>query len=146
MSGPYVFDTSIFIHIIRKALPSESVVRPLSAGRAYLSSVVAHELWAGTRTRDDAADLATLIRAFESVGAILTPSHEDWIAAGRLITRYQRLYGAMAPRDHSHDVLIVLCAAQVGGTVLTANPRHMDRWARLARRAGRTITVESMVR
>lgn len=145
MNGPYVIDTSIFIRIIRGDLRSETIVRPLSAGRAYLSSVVAHELWAGTRSRDDAADLATLLRAFERVGAILTPSHDDWIAAGRFIAQYQRFHRAMAPRDHSHDVLIVLCAAQVSGTVLTANPRHMVRWARLARRAGRTIAVESVL-
>lgn len=144
MSRPFVIDTSVFIHVVYRRLPDEVITRPLATGSAYLSSVVAHELWAGTRDRHDAADLAALLRTFEQVNAVLTPTHTDWVAAGRLLTRYQRVFGPLAPWDHSHDVLIVLCTAQVNGTVLTTNPRHMERWARLARRAGRTVDVQTL--
>ncbi len=144
MSGPALFDTSVFIQIVRGRMPPDAVIKPLAAGRAYLSSVVAHELWAGVETRQDVGDMKWLLSAFDRVGAIITPAHEDWVLAGRLLVQYQRVYGTMDIRHHSHDVLIVLCAAQVGGTVMTANLRHMDRWARLARRAGRSMRVELM--
>jgi hypothetical protein len=47
-------------------------------------------------------------------------------------------------RDHLSDVLLVLSAAQVNGTVLTANLRHLVVWASLARRAGRDVRVEPL--
>jgi len=144
MSGSYLFDTSVFIQIVRGRLPPDTVIKPLAAGRAYLSSVVAHELWAGVGIRADVIDMQWLLRAFDRVRAILTPTHEDWVHAGRLLAQYQRVYGTTGIRHHSHDVLIVLCAAQVDGTVLTANMRHMDRWVRLARRSGRSVSVEPM--
>lgn len=144
MSGPYVIDTSVFIRVVHGHMPREVITRSLATGSAYLSSVVAHELWAGTRDRQDAADLAALLQSFEHINAVLTPTHMDWVAAGRLLTQYQRIFGPFAPRDHSHDVLIVLCAAQVHGTILTVNARHMERWARLARRAGRTVNVQTL--
>jgi len=74
---------------------------------------------------------------------VITPTYEDWVLAGRLLEQYGRLYGALRPRDHAHDILIVLCAAQVHGTVITANLRHMDRWARMARRAGRSVRLRT---
>jgi predicted nucleic acid-binding protein len=143
--GPYVFDTSVFIRTIRGNITPDLIARPLAAGRAYLSSVVACELWAGTKSREDAADLEMLVRGFERVGAILTPTHDDWAAAGRMLARYQRLHGSLASRGHSHDILVVLCAARVDGVVVTGNPSHIERWAGLARRAGRRVTMESVL-
>ena len=143
MARPLVFDASIFIQAARGRIPLERIVDPLASGQAFMSSVVAHELWAGTRNREDAEALSMVLRGFERLGHVLTPSHEDWILAGRLVNRYRRLYGALNPRDHSHDILIVLSASQVDAVVITTNLRHMDRWAELARRAGRSVRVRS---
>ncbi len=144
MTGPQVFDTSVFVQAIRGDRTDASVLDPTTDGRGYLCAVVAHELLAGTRNQEDADDLVLVLRGFERLGAVLTPRYEGWTLAGRLLEQYQRLYGRITPKDHAHDVLIVLCAAQVEGTVVTANLRHMNRWARMARRAGRTVRVRSV--
>jgi predicted nucleic acid-binding protein len=143
MNGPLVFDTSVFVHLIRGRGDDRIVIDPVTAGQGYLSAVVAHELWAGTRSREDADALGLVLRGFERLGAVLIPSYDDWVLSGRLLQRYQRVHGAIVPKDHAHDVLIVLCAAQVQGTVVTANLRHLDRWARMARRAGRQVRVRA---
>ena len=144
MTGAQVPDTSAFVLAIRGDTALEQITRAVRAGRGYLSSVVAHELWAGTRSREDGDELSGITRAFERLGLTLTPGHEDWILAGRLLQRYARLHGAVEPRDHVLDVLIVLTASQVAGTVLTANVRHMERWARMARQAGRQVWVQAL--
>jgi len=141
---PRVFDTSTFILAIRGRLETDTILRPLTVGQGYLSAVVAHELWAGTRNREDADALALLLRGFERLGAVLTPTYQDWILAGRLVEQYQRLYGQIKPAEHANDVLIVLSAAQVRGVVVTANLRHMEHWARLARRSGHQVRVEAV--
>jgi hypothetical protein len=61
----------------------------------------------------------------------------------RLIARRIRLRGALRPRDHLADVLVVLAAARVRGVVLTANVQHLDAWVRLMRRAGLDVTVRT---
>jgi predicted nucleic acid-binding protein len=136
---PLVFDTSIFVQLIRGRRDPNRVLDLFTEGQTYLSAVVAQELWAGTRNRDDADDLTLIVRGFERLGMVLTPRYVDWVLAGRLLQRFGRLYGAVAPRDDANDVLVILSASQVEGTVLTANLRHMDRWARMARRAGRQV-------
>jgi len=144
VSSPYVFDTSVFIQVIRGRLEDGTILDHAYPGQAYLCAVVAHELWAGTRGREDAESLGRLLRGFERLGDVLIPTDRDWTFAGRLVEQYRRRFGKLTPSEHAHDVLIVLCASQVGGTVITANPRHMDRWARWARRSGRQVWVKGV--
>jgi len=72
---------------------------------------------------------------------LLTPSHDEWAQAGRLMARRIRLQGDLRPRDHLADLLILLCAARLNGAVVTANVRHFEAWATLAVRAGSDVTV-----
>jgi predicted nucleic acid-binding protein len=139
MSAPQVLDTTAFVETIRGQREPAWIRSIVRSGRGYLSAVVAEELWAGTRSREDAEALNLLVRGFEGLGLVLTPRDEDWILAGRLLAQYQRLYGAVNPKDHTNDILIVLSASQVEGTVVTTNLRHMNQWVRMARRAGRQV-------
>ncbi len=123
MTRPRVFDTSVFVQTIRGQLDDQVLLHHAFPGRTYLCAVVAHELWVGTRSRDDAEALRRLLRGFERLGSVLTPSYEDWTLAGRLLEQYQRLFGKITPTDHV---------------------RHMDRWARLARRSGRQVRVREV--
>ena len=61
--------------------------------------------------------------------------------AGTLLSRRARLYGAVRPRDHLADLLILLSAARIEGEVWTANIGHFEMWADLARRGGLDVTV-----
>jgi predicted nucleic acid-binding protein len=103
--------------------------------------VTVAELYAGTRSIRDARLLDRIVGTFARAERLTTPTVDDWRLAGQLIARSVRLYGAVEPRDHLADVLIVLTAARLRGTVLTANMRHFERWARLATGAGHDVAI-----
>jgi predicted nucleic acid-binding protein len=107
----------------------------------WLSVVVACELYAGTRSPQERQALDRLVRDAAAARQFLAPSPQDWIQAGTLLARRVRLHGTLRPRDHLADVLIVVSTARIGGEIVTANLRHFEAWAELARRAGLGVTV-----
>lgn len=139
MARPEILDTTVFIDTIRDPLRWPAFERALCSRRVWLSSVVAAELYAGTRGPDDAAQVDRIVIAMRGVDRLLTPTSGEWARAGRLIGRAVRLRGALRPRDHLADVLIVVSAARLGGVVVSANERHMRPWVRLARAAGLSV-------
>jgi predicted nucleic acid-binding protein len=136
-----VADTSVFIHVLRDQRREAGLYQRLIAGRLWLPSIAALELYAGARGRDEGRGLDRLVRAMARNGRLLTPTHAEWIVGGQLIARANRLYGLVRPRDHVADVLITLVAARLSGAVLTAAVAHFERWAELARDSGRDVTV-----
>jgi predicted nucleic acid-binding protein len=136
-----VADTSVFIQVVRDQRREADLYQRLIAGRLWLPSVVALELYAGARGREEGRGLDRLIRALARTDRLLTPTHLEWVVGGQLIARASRLYGLVRPRDHVADVLITLVAARLSGAVLTANVAHFERWAELARDSGRDVIV-----
>jgi hypothetical protein len=104
------------------------------------------ELYAGTRSAQDKADLDVVLRAYHSLGLLVTPQTTEWAQAGQVIRRYSRLYGALEPREHLNDVLILLSGAVMRAEVVTENARPFARWAALLRRMGRTVRVREVRR
>lgn len=142
MSGrPVVFDSSIYIPYLRGEAYADLVERTGRSARVRLSSVVVAELYAGTRSARDKADLDTVVRAYGSLGFLVDVTLEDWIRAGQAIRRYTRLYGRINPREHLNDVLILVSSGRIGVQVLTENSTPFARWARLLRRMGRPVRV-----
>ena len=139
MARPLVPNTTAFVDAIRRS--DERFFALVQQQRVWLSAVVAGELYAGTRSPAEARLLDRLVRAAAAAQRLTVPTAEDWTQAGRLIARRARLRGALRPRDHLADVLIVVSAARLGGEVLTANRAHFDAWAVLARRGGLDVTI-----
>ena len=141
MARPVVADTIVFVDAVRGGRPEffEAVRR----GQVWLPIVVLTELYAGTRSPAEVDQLDRLAQHAAQGGRLLVPVASDWVEAGRLFARRIRLQGALRPRDHLVDVLIVLLAARIQGEVLTANVHHLEAWARLARRSGRDVTVRA---
>lgn len=122
------------------------LLRSLQSGRVWLSTVVLAELYAGTRSPEDALILDRMVAAMLSVDRLLTPTASDWARSGRLIARRIRQQGNLRPRDHLADVLILVSAARLEGVVITANLRHFRAWARLATASGLNVAVRSSTR
>jgi predicted nucleic acid-binding protein len=141
VARPEVLDTTFVIRALRREDSSRALAALLRSGRAWLPSVVVGELCAGTRSDQDAEQVRRLVRAMASLGRVLTPSLDDWSRAGQFLARQRRLRGDLDPRDHFADVLIVLTAARIGGTVLTANLRHLATWVEHAVASGLDVTV-----
>jgi predicted nucleic acid-binding protein len=104
------------------------------------------ELYAGARAPGDKKDLDAINRAFVSRGYLVTPGHEDWILAGTVLSRYQRLHGGVEPRDHINDILIVLDASKLGADLVTENSADMERWRRMLPRGRRAFRVRGVRR
>jgi predicted nucleic acid-binding protein len=141
MARERIPDSTVLIRALRDSQLRQILRQAIAGRRLWLSSVVIAELYAGTRSPQDARLLRGIVDDLRNVDRILTPILDDWEQAGRLIARRTRLQGALRPRDHLADVLILLSAARLKGTVLTANLRHFDAWAQLARAAGMDVTV-----
>ena len=129
-------DTSVFITVFRDPDTWPAFQEAIVSGRFWLSSLVIAELYAGTRSRADSVALDRIVAAVARVDRVLTPKAGDWARAGRLLARRIRLQGSLRPRDHLADVLIVVSAARLGGTVITANVRHFSTWVEPANEAG----------
>ena len=141
MARPEVPDTTFLIHRARHMPEWADFQRRLTTGDMWLSTVAVAELYAGTRSRADSLLLDRLVALMAQIGRVLTPSADEWRTAGRLLARKVRFSGPLRPRDHLADVLILVSAARIGGTVLTANVRHFQMWAALATAARLDVTV-----
>ena len=143
MARPNVPDTSALLEAIRRRERWPALLRALQSGQIWLSSVVLAELYAGTRSPEDRLILDRIAAAMRRVDRLLTPDDDDWTRAGQLIARQVRLHGALRPRDHLADVLILISAARIRGVVITANLRHFEAWERVAVAAGLDVMVRS---
>lgn len=141
MARPVVPDTGVFIATIRGG--GRDPFAEVRNGRVWLSTVVLAELYAGTRTPHEANALELAAESAARSNHLLVPDFDDWTIAGRLISRRARSTGAMRPRDHMADILIMLGAARIKGEILTANLEHMRAWAEWARRSGMDVQVRA---
>lgn len=109
-----------------------------------MSSVVLSELYAGTRSPKDKADLDTVARSYGALGYLITPAADDWALAGQAIRRHRSLHGAIVPSEHMHDLLILLSAARAGAVVVTENAAHFSRWTTIVRKMGVAARVQAV--
>jgi predicted nucleic acid-binding protein len=138
-----VLDTTVLIKALRDPDAWEDLFEAMTSERVWLSSVVVAELYAGTRSPDDGRAIAQIVRSMSRLKRVFAPMPEEWARAGQLIARRIRLQGELSPRDHLADVLIVITAARLGGTVVTANVRHFEAWVGIAASAGLDVTVSA---
>jgi predicted nucleic acid-binding protein len=140
-AGPLLFDTNIYICLSRGEnyfwLGDDARVFQ----RTILSAVVAAELYAGARDREDKRALDELCRAHDALGHFSTPPVAAWIETGVLLRRARRMFGQMDFVRHFHDLLIAVEAVRAGATIVTENVRDFVRWRSLFASARKTLKV-----
>ncbi len=117
-----IFDTNIYIHAIHGGPASrEYALLCECLPFTYLSSVVSAELHAGALDSLGLKLIHRFISRSERVCRIVTPTHDSWNDAGRILAeigkkdpRYRSKFSALF-----NDILIVLCALQIGATICT---------------------------
>ncbi|MGH7831922.1 MAG: type II toxin-antitoxin system VapC family toxin, partial [Candidatus Binatia bacterium] len=89
----------------------------------YFSSVVAQELLTGARSPAGRRHVETLLRPFEKVGRIVTPSHRQWKEAGNILAQLLDLRPDLKSKLPAlvNDCLLALSAGAIGATVYTRN-------------------------
>lgn len=141
-----LFDTSIYIPYLRGEAYRDLIERAVRGDHVIFSTVVLAELYAGTRSAGDKADLDTILRAYETRGLLVVPNAEDWVRTGLVIRRHRAVYGDIEPRHHLNDILILLSGARVGAEIVTENAKHFSRWESLFRKMGVPTRVHAVER
>ena len=140
-SGFLLLDSSVYIRAIRSRHFPPIFEQPTAVLRSILTVVVAAELYAGARSREDKKDLDTVCRRCRELGMLSCPPPEIWLLAGVLLERYARSYGSVRYADHFRDILIALEASRHGATLVTVNVRDFARWQRLLRASGYKLKI-----
>lgn len=121
-----VFDTSVYIAAIRGGLftPAFRMLQE-NLPRTHLASVVSAELLAGAMTPDARRAVLTFIRRAHAVRRVVTPDAGSWEHAGEILAKIRRDEPHLRSKTPTlwNDLLIALCARQVGAMVVTKNSR-----------------------
>jgi predicted nucleic acid-binding protein len=123
----YVLDTNLYIEASRsdEAADALNAFQQRSLPRIHLHSVVAQELLAGAVRPDVERRLLTrLVRPFEAVGRVITPTHRTWTRAGQIIAqlvRERRLSPGGVARSFVNDCLLAASAREHGFVLVTRN-------------------------
>jgi predicted nucleic acid-binding protein len=140
--GPLLFDTGIYIRFSRREKYAWLGEDARVFRRTILTAVVAAELYAGTRDRQEKRILDELCRAHTALGNFSSPAAAAaWMDAGILLRRARAAFGQMDLARHFRDVLIALEAARAGATLVTENARDFIRWRSLLRSANQTLKL-----
>ncbi|HEY3355530.1 MAG TPA: PIN domain-containing protein [Polyangia bacterium] len=112
-----VFDTSVLVDHFRTNRHAERMSN--LAGIVRNCSVVLSELLRGATTKEERDVIAVMARNHP----VLSPTGNDWLEAGRILSRARAAHGFAAPklRDLHFDVLIALTVRSHGATLITSN-------------------------
>lgn len=140
-TGPLLFDTGIYIRFSRGEnyfwLGEDTQIFQ----RTILTAVVAAELYAGTRDRQQKTALDELCRAHWALGHFSSPTAVAWIDTGILLQRARSTFGQMDFVHHFRDLLIALEAVRAGATLVTENAGHFTRWRSLLASTRKTLKL-----
>ena len=123
-----VLDTNVLIGFFRNAALMYEFTARVDRPLLFISSIVAMELFAGCRTRQQNSAVVEFLKPFEKANRIIVPDHGGIIEAGRTLARLGNDGIAAAHlRLLRNDVLIAVTAARAGAVVVTANARDFAR-------------------
>jgi predicted nucleic acid-binding protein len=140
-NGPLLLDTGIYIRSARGEDYDWLTEDDQVFIRTILSTVVAAELYAGTRDHREKHVLDELCRAYHALGHLSTPPASAWINSGILLRRAWNTFGRMHFAHHFRDVLIAEEAVRAGATLVTENVKDFERWKALLAAGRRTLKL-----
>jgi predicted nucleic acid-binding protein len=129
----YALDTNIFLYGFRDPAVAARLegFHQAHAPFEQLSAVVAHELLAGTRTPQAAANLRRqLLGRFERAGRVFAPTPAAWQQAGLVLAAMVQTEGLVLAdmrKSFTNDVVLAVSCRERGVTLITANERDFTR-------------------
>jgi predicted nucleic acid-binding protein len=121
----HLIDTDLYIDLIQngRTLPLIREIYDKDSPGIYFSSVVAQELLAGARSPAGRRRVEILFRPFEKVGRVVTPSHNQWKAAGGILAKVLEDRPDLKSKLPAlvNDCLLALSARSLGATLYTRN-------------------------
>ena len=139
--GPLLFDTGIYIRFNRgedyQWLGDDLGIFQ----RTVLTTVVAAELYAGTRDHREKRNLDELCQAHNALGHFSSPSADAWVETGILLRRARSASGQIDFLNHFRDLLIATEAVRARATLVTENARDFIRWKSLFASSRKALKV-----
>ena len=121
----HLIDTDLYIDLIQSGitLPLIRQLYEKDAPGIYFSSIVAQELLAGARSPAARKRVEILFRPFERVGRLVTPSHNQFKDAGKILAKVLQVRPDLKSKLPSlvNDCLLALSARSLGATLYTRN-------------------------
>ena len=121
----YLLDTNIYLSAFRSEEKKNQFRRtffPLLP-HTYLSSVVAYELSVNSKNRETRDLVKNLTVPLQRTGRLVAPRFNDWLEASEILSEIEdreRRWRSKLPML-LNDILIALCARQIGATLITYN-------------------------
>lgn len=107
----------------------------MAAPWLYLSSVVAAELRAGTKSARDLNKLeGAILKPYAKRGRVVTPSAAAWEMLGRTLAWLVRNEGIVlrtTPKSFILDILLAYSCREMGATLVSSNDRDLQRIRRV---------------
>jgi predicted nucleic acid-binding protein len=137
-----LFDTSIYVSALRRGDAGPAVARFVAECDMWLSAVVLEELYAGAREGDRHV-VEQIEHQFDKESRILLPELDDWIQAGKVLSRLAATYDyeTIGRNRLTNDALMAMSAARAGVTIVTANVRDFRRLAEFCALSWQVATV-----
>lgn len=121
----HLIDSDLYIDLIRTGqyLGEIDLLYERETPNIYFSSIVAAELLAGARTPSMLKIVNGLVRPFEKVNRIVTPTHKDWKMAATILAKILTFHPWSKEKLHSiaNDCLLAVSAKSNGAFVHTKN-------------------------
>lgn len=123
-----ILDTNVYLDVDRDRALARRIAEYVAgqSDAVGVSTVVVAELLVGVATPSERARLLQRTLGVVDGVNVLTPSHEDWLAAGDALNE---LGGGAATKGRSfwNDLLIAASCARVGATLVTRNAEDFRR-------------------
>ncbi len=118
----YAIDTNVFIDALRSGESAAKLKRFLVSALpiTYMSAVVALELRAGARTREQVRALEMgVLRPFDERGRLVVPSSKAYLEAGRILAGLHPRGRTTGIGSLSNDALLAASCRETGITLIT---------------------------
>ena len=121
----YLLDTNIYLGAFRSEDRKEqfrTAFLPLLP-RTFLASVVAYELSVNSKDRQTRELMEDFTSRLQRAGRVVAPKFGDWLEAARILTELEEAEKRWKSKLPLllNDILIALCARQIGATLITYN-------------------------
>ena len=125
MSKPNVFDTSVYIHALRRGDADILRKKQSETFPLWLSAVVMEELYIGASDRKLLKIFTKFENDFTKINRLLVPNHSDWSIAGQLLNKIREKYGLdkVGKARLTNDAVLAMSVARTGMKLLTVNSK-----------------------
>lgn len=125
MSKPNVFDTSVYIHALRRGDADILRKKQSETFPLWLSAVVMEELYIGASDRKLLKIFTKFENDFTKINRLLVPNQSDWSIAGQILNKIGEKYGfdKVGKARLTNDAVLAMSVARTGMKLLTVNSK-----------------------